>query len=586
MLVYGRSGAPARNYLGRPGKVIELALLAAVISPAVLVITTAGTTQVLSQQGSEGLPLVYVLLAAVSVPLASGILAALGRWPTARICRVLCWASLVLCLLLQGALALELPGTPQAICTAAYLLEIVFDTLFWLTVSEYLTTLELKLHAPFLAMAFGVGGIAGGFLATAFCACLPADDILLLSAALFVLCLVQFMRIDRRSERLASDHADDAESGIIDAARSTLVVLRAFPLTGAIGAGIFLMSALFCLQDYLSMTIYSEKITDADSLASFMAMVYAGQQAAELAILALMGRIILERAGPLVRNLFFPVTTFAVLATLQSSWTLPIAALVHTNASAVSNAIFEPVKNLNYAALPFRMLAPVRMLVEGVVYPAGVALSGGALLWMQSAFAPQVVLDVALVLSVLFAAASGLVGLSFLPSLLRSLRLRAVSPSEYSNCEPGRRFSQSDIRYLLLHPDPEARSFGRDLARRLAPRLLRAEGLGRPPTWEAGATAIGRLAQGLSPEWSAAPGLLVANASTAVRFDGGGADRGGRETGRNSTISDILRGYGQRRTSGSKLVDPGCSLELAAGATRRTAAQLLARNGDAAVSVA
>ena len=209
--MYGRSGAPVRNYLGRPGKVIELALLAAVISPAVLVITTAGTTQVLSQQGSEGLLLVYVLLAAVSVPLASGISAALGRWPTARICRVLCWASLVLCLLLQGALALELPGTPQAICTAAYLLEIVFDTLFWLTVSEYLTTLELKLHAPFLAMAFGVGGIAGGFLATAFCACLPADDILLLSAALFVLCLVQFMRIDRRSERLASDRADDAE---------------------------------------------------------------------------------------------------------------------------------------------------------------------------------------------------------------------------------------------------------------------------------------------------------------------------------------------------------------------------------------
>ena len=199
------------------------------------------------------------------------------------------------------------------------------------------------------------------------------------------------------------------------------------------------------------------------------------------------------------------------------------------------------------------MLAPVRMLVEGVVYPAGVALSGGALLCMQSAFAPQVVLDVALVLSVLFAAASGLVGLSFLPSLLRSLRLRAVSPSGYSNCEPGRRFSQSDIRYLLLHPDPEARSFGRDLACRLAPRLLRAEGLGRPPIWEAGAIAIGRLAQGLSPEWSAAPGLLVANASTAVRFDGGGADRGGRDTGRNATISDILHGYGQRRTRGSKL---------------------------------
>ncbi len=587
MPAYGLSEAPARTYLGKPAKVIELALLAAVISPAVLVITTAGTAQVLSQQGSEGLPLVYVLLAAVSIPLASGISAALGRWTTSRICRVLCWASLVLCLILEGALALELPGAPQAICTAAYLLEIVFDTLFWLTVSEYLTTRELKLHAPFLAMAFGVGGILGGFLATAFCAYLPADDLLLLNAALFGLCLVQFMRIDGRSDRLASDHVEAEESGFIEAARSTLVVLRAFPLTGAIGAGIFLMSGLFCLQDYLCMTIYAANMTDKDSLASFMAMVYAGQQAAEFAILALLGRLILERARPLVRNLFFPVTTLAVLAALQSCWTLPIAALVHTNASAVSNAIFEPVKNLNYAALPFRMLGPVRMLVEGVVYPAGVALSGGALLWMQSALAPQVVLAVALVLAVLFAAASAIVGLSFLPSLLRSLRLRAVSPSEYSTSEPGRRFSQADIRYLLLHPDPEARSFGRDLARRLAPHLLRCEDHGRPPIWEAGATAIERLAQGLSPERCAAPGLSVASGSGAVRFDGGRADRRRWKAGGNAALS---HGDRRRRTSSgpnrSKLADMGCALEDADSAVRRSAVRLLDRNADAVVSLA
>ena len=213
---------------------------------------------------------------------------------------------------------LDSPGTPQAICIAAYVMEIVFDTLFWLTVSDYLTTLEFKRYAPFLAMAFGAGGILGGLLSTAFCARLPADDLPLLNAALFGLCLAQFVRIERRLQRLSSDNGDDVESGIIDAVRSTFVVLRAFPLTGAVGAGILLMSSLFCLQDYLALTIYSDSIPDEDSLASFMGMAYAGQQAAELRILGVMGRLILERAGPLVRNLFFPVTTFAVLAALQS----------------------------------------------------------------------------------------------------------------------------------------------------------------------------------------------------------------------------------------------------------------------------
>jgi CRP-like cAMP-binding protein/HEAT repeat protein len=263
-----------------------------------------------------------------------------------------------------------------------------------------------------------------------------------------------------------------------------------------------------------------------------------------------------------------------------------LALLVHINANSVSNAIFEPVKNLNYAALPFRMLAPVRMLVEGVVYPAGIALSGGALLWMQSAFAPQVVLGVALVLSVLFAAASGLVGLSFLPSLLRSLRLRAVSPSEYSNCEPGRRFSQSDIRYLLLHPDEEARRFGRDLARRLAPHLLRAEGHGRSSIWAAAATAIGELAHGFSPEWSAAPGLLLSNGNGSVRFDVGRVESGRWCAVRTGAGFGIRHRTGQRRDTTSELADLGRGLEHAGSGVRRTAAWLLARNGDAAVSTA
>jgi CRP-like cAMP-binding protein len=579
----GRSVASARNWLGKPAKVLELAVLATVISPSTLVVTTAGTSQVLSQEGSEALPLVYVLLAVVSIPLASGISAALGRWRTSRICRAVCWASLLLCLTLRATLALEVPGAPQAICVAAYVLEILFDTLFWLTVSEYLTTLELKRHSPFLAMAFGVGGIFGGFLATAFCARLPADDLLLLNAGLFGVCLIQFMRIDRTLQVLAAETDAEQEAGIVTAVRSTFVVLRAFPLTAAIASGIFLMSSLFCLQDYLALTIYAENIPDEDSLASFMAMSYAGQQVAELLILAVFGRLVLERAGPLVRNLFFPLATVAALVALQSFWILPIAVLVHVNANAVSNAIFEPVKNLNYAALPFRMLGPVRMLVEGVVYPAGVALSGAALLWVQTACEPNAVLAVAIVLSMLFATASGLVGVAFLPSLLRSLRLRAVTPAEYSNSAPGRRFSRSDVRYLLLHPDPEARRFGRDLARRLAPTLLGAEERRTANACVSRARAPSRRpsTRGLSPEWSIAPCVSLAGGSGAGFCDPGGSDC--------PCFDAAYAGvHGQCRLAARtpELADLERGLEHPLSSVRRTAAWLLALNGDAAVAAA
>lgn len=580
--MYERNAASAPTCLGNPRKVLELAALATIVSPSVLIVTTAGTSQVLSEEGSQGLPLVYVLLAVVSIPLASGISAALGRWRTSQICRSICWASLLLCLLLRAALVLDVTGASQAICISAYVLEIMFDTLFWLSVSEYLTTIELKRYTPFLAMAFGVGGIFGGFLAMGFCALLPADDLLLLNAALFGACWLQFVRMERNLERLAGE-TDEEETGLIGAVRSTFVVLRAFPLTGAIAAGILLMSSLFCFQDYLALSIYAENIPDEDELAGFMSLAYAGQQAAELVILAIFGRLVLERAGPLVRNLFFPLTTIAVLAALQSSWILPIAILVHINANAVSNAIFEPVKNLNYAALPFRMLASVRMLVEGVVYPAGIALTGGALLWMQTAHHEDAVLTVAIVLSVLFAATSGLVGVFFLPSLLRSLRVRAVTPAEYSNCEPGRWFSRSDVRYLLFHPDPEARSFGRHLARRLAPTLLGAEER-RGGKWCPSPARNLRQRQcrrSFSPEWPVATGPQL-ETGTGLGFSDSdlvaswypisatqGADRQCGLAARSSEMAELERG-----------------LEHTYSAVRRAAARLLALNGNAAVAAA
>jgi CRP-like cAMP-binding protein len=549
------------------------------ISPAILLITTAGTSEVLVQEGSEALPIVYVLLAAVSIPLASGISTALARWSASQVCRAACQTALLVCLALRGALALRLPGAPQGICIAAYVIEIVFDTLFWLIVSDHLTTLELKRHMPFLAMSFGVGGIIAGFVAAGFCALLPADDLLVLDSIVFALCLMQFLRIQRRFTPLAAGDDAEQEAGIIEAVRATYVVFRAFPLTVAIAGGIFLMSALFCLQDYLTLTIYAEDIPDKESLASFMARAYAGQQAAEFLVLALLGRAVLERAGPLLRNVFFPLTTLASLLALQVIWCLPFAILVHVNANALSNAIFEPVKNLNYAALPFRMLAPVRMLVEGVVYPAGIALSGFALMWMQSAFAPPTVLAVAIVLSALFVSASAIVGFGFLPSLLRSLRLRAVTPSEYTS-EPGRRFCRADIRSLLLHSDADARSFGRDLARRLAPDLL---AVGGCPERRPGSRLVPAVSQRLYRRSFAWLGGSVRSLSHKLGTPGEELLRPGWRLQGASTPCALH--HQSRAVARCELAELGRALEHENSSERRAAALHLARHGNRAVPV-
>ena len=299
--------AALRRHLAFPACVVELALLGSLISGSILILTTSGAALFLTDEGSEAMPVFYVLLAGVSIPLASGVSAVLSRWLTLQVSAALCLASALLALALWGMAAAEMPGAAYAAYIAAYSLEILYDTLFWLLASEYLTTLDMKRYAAQLAMAFGAGGVGGGMLASLLSQYVATQTLLLVAGFLFVLSFLQCLRIGRRLTRLGDgEDEEEDEGGVLDAVRALAGTVRSFPLVGAICGGILLMSALFCLQDYLAMTVYAEAYADEDDLAGFLAVVYSAQQAAELVILALFGRIVLERGGPLPRNLIFP----------------------------------------------------------------------------------------------------------------------------------------------------------------------------------------------------------------------------------------------------------------------------------------
>ena len=316
-----------------------------------------------------------------------------------------------------------------------------------------------------------------------------------------------------------------------------------------------------------------------------MAIVYAGHQAAELVILAACGRLILERAGPVLRNLIFPATTCAGLVAFLGFGNLAAAIFVHANVIALSNAVFEPVKTLNYAALPYRVLAQVRMLVDGILYPLGIALSALGLLWLQSRAGPSLVLMVSIAVAVTFVGVSATVGALFLPNLLRSLRLRAITPAEYARAGRGRAFSAGDIRQLLVHPDAEARRFGADLARSLAPDLLpaatrnedepvRTDGVGTLAD-PAGDAAV-RLRERDFAAVGALPPTLGRGISPQRR-----AARSRRSDAGIWRLTLIAR-----KPSSQRIDDVGSGLEDRSSAVRRTAAALLARFGAAAVPVA
>lgn len=452
------AGAAAR-FLDRPATVWELALLGGLVSAGVLVLTTAGAALYLADQGSDGMPLLYLALAGVSMPLASALSASLARWRPVAVCRGLCAVSAVAALAAFGVEGR--PALAFAVYLAAYLLEILVDTLYWIIAAEYLPTRGLKRHTPFLAMSFGGGGAVGGVLAALLTGHLPTAALLPLVAALFAAAVFQLVRIERRLPAVGDGEEDEEDAGPVAALRAVARAVRGFPMVLVVCGSVLLMSGMFCLQDYLAMAAYAEAYPEPEALAGFLAVVYAAQQATELALLAVLSPLVLDRFGPLARNLVFPLTSLAALAALGLWWGLPAAILLHMNANAVSNAVFEPVKTLNYAAIPHRVCGQVRVLVEGIAYPAGIALSGAGLLALQAAGAgPRDVLPVALLLGMVFLAASAAVGAGFLPSLVRSLRQRDDGPA------PMRSLARMDLQALRAHPDPAVREMGEHLARR------------------------------------------------------------------------------------------------------------------------
>ena len=465
-------------FRGAPGAVRELALLGSFCAASVLVVTTAGTAQLLADEGSEALPVVYLLLAAVSIPVAWILSQALGRRSAISVCRIACLVGLGASGVLQAALLVQVVGSNLAICTLGYVLEIILDTMFWLVAADYLPTRDLKRYTPKLAMAFAIGGVAGGVSASLFCRVFSADYLMFLACASLAVCCRLSSQISRRLQPLEDKEAAEEEPGLLDSLQASCAVFRSFPIAALIGTSILLMSALFCLQDYLSMTIFADTFVGEDELARFMALVFAGQQAFEILVLATCGSLVIGRAGPLVRNLVFPLSTAICLLALLGSWTLPVALLVSFNANSVSNGIFEPVKTMNYAAVPHRSLGPIRMLVEGVIYPLGIAASGAGLLVLQSKFAPETALSLALLLSAFFLGSSALLGAMYVPSMIRSLRVRTVGPSRYARSFGKGLLSRSEALKLLTWTG-DGVSHAEELIRELFPELACARVVGR-----------------------------------------------------------------------------------------------------------
>ncbi|HET6519583.1 MAG TPA: hypothetical protein VFG47_07145, partial [Geminicoccaceae bacterium] len=453
---------------------LHLMGLAATLSAAKVILSTAGVALFLAKEGPERLPVFYIVLALVAVLMSAGFAGVVDRLPKIRLAQTAFLATLLGAAALRVPIALDAPGVYHALLASAHVYEIVTDIVFWLVVAAYLDTLEVRRGTSFLYMAVAAGGVAGGVFTSALALALPAEDMLLALPVLGGAMVAQFALAERTCggprEPDGGGEEEEAAAGI---ARNLLLLARIvgrYPLALLIALNALVLTVLYGLTEYLVFTLYAARFPDEGELTRFLAVVFALIQVLEFVLLYAVSRPLLGRTGPLVRNLVFPVGSLLSLVALASGARLPAAVGAHLNAEAVSNAVFQPVNNTNYGALPLRFQGRVRTLADGIFYPSGLALAGVMLLSLQGQTAPLQVNLIAIVFALLFAALNVGVGVLFLPTLVRNLRSGVVHFEDVAGGTEALPAAFAErVRGLLRSDDPDDRAIGLGLAGRLDP---------------------------------------------------------------------------------------------------------------------
>jgi len=467
------------------GRLAHFVLLSFTLGAAMVLGISLAESVFLSNAHQERLPLFYVLLATTSVPVATVFSGLVDRFRRPLVFRYLLVSCMALVIVLRLLLALGALPTYFAVYIGFSLIELLLDILFWVLLGDYFTSLELKRYATFLVAGMALGGLLGGSTAFVFSDLrhLPTGRLLLILPVLYGVAVVQLAYLDRNQKPLGvSDPEEQPEGGLFDSLKAFPPLLRRYPIVLLLVANVLLIATIQRVTDYQVFSIYEDTYKTEDALTGFLGLLNASLNVLEALITFFLTRPLIQRLGVGGMNLVYPVTTIASFSGLAlpelspavARFQLTTAIAGQVNYETLFNSLAQPVETLNYNAVPRRFLGRVRVLNDGLIYPAGAALAGGLLLLAEKFEVPALRISLAgMGLGVLFLGLGYLMGRSYLSSLVEMLRSRSVNLDDVSEglTRLPARYAE-EVRQLLASDDPTAQRLGVELAGRIDPTLF------------------------------------------------------------------------------------------------------------------
>ena len=465
-------------------RLLHFAALSFTLGVAVVLGISLAESVFLANAHQDRLPVFYVLLAAVSIPIATAFSGLVDRFRRPVVFRYLLLACVALVLALRFLLRLEALPVYFAVYIGLSVVELLLDILFWVLVGDYFNSLELKRYATVFVAAMALGGLTGGGAAflLADVRHVPAEQLLLVLPLVFLVALVQVTLLDRKHREFGAGDDEEEEGSLVDSLKAFPPLLRRYPLVVLLVANVLVVAVLQRVADYQVFSIYEDTYKTEEALTGFLGLLNASLNVLEALLTFFLTRPLLARIGVGGMNVVFPATTlvsFAGLAVPElgagaARFRLTSAIAGHVNYEALFNSVAQPVETLNYNAIPRRFVGRMRVLNDGLVYPAGAAIAGGLLLLAEKLDCTPLQISLAgVTLSSGFVVLGYLLSKGYLKSLVEMLRSRSVNLDDVREGLAQLPAGYADeVRPLLTSEDPASQRLGVELAARMDPALF------------------------------------------------------------------------------------------------------------------
>ncbi|MEB3280179.1 MAG: cyclic nucleotide-binding domain-containing protein [Lyngbya sp.] len=427
----------------------------------------------LDRVGAASLPLLFTVTPVVLIVVSTGFLGLIDRISHIRLFRWILFVGILLVGGIQVLIAHQSTVIPYyglyilSNILSVLLIKISFSTL----VSDYFTALGLKRYTAVLFLGANIGFLLANSLGSVIVQFISPENLLLSIPLLYAIAITQLVYLERDQEAIEINPptAKTSPQGLVDSLKKFPRLAKQYPIIFYLAIGTFIILLLRLLTEFLFSTVYAERFPKQQDLTSFLGLSSAMFSLIQLLLTSLVTTPLIQRLGVSRANLIYPLTTLLGFIGLAVNFGLPTAVFANVNHVAIYRSIADPLKTINYNAVPAQALGTFRVLSEGLFSPVGEMIGGLILLALMSSGTSLQVSILGIILSLVLVGVSFKTGKSYRRSLVKMLVSGSVNLDQVRQGLTLNTDYQSEVQNLLESGDRTDQILGLELAIYLQP---------------------------------------------------------------------------------------------------------------------